>query len=107
LHDKAAPDEPFIEALTLIERASSDDRNFVKKGVSWALRLIGRRNPALNTRAVAVARRLAASPYAAARWIGKDAVRELTSPMVLRRLAARAARAQSPARAARGLSKSS
>ena len=77
LHDKRAPDAPFLRALPLVERASTDDRNFVKKGVSWALRLIGRRNPALNTAALGVARRLAASSDAAARWIGKDAVKEL------------------------------
>ncbi len=87
LHDKQTGDEPFVEALALVERAATDDRNFVKKGVSWALRLIGRRNRFLNTQAVRVSRRLAASPAAAARWIGKGALRELTSPMVTRRLA--------------------
>ena len=54
-----------------------------------ALRAIGKRNPALNAAAVAVARRLADSPEAAARWVGKDALRELTSPAVTRRLAAK------------------
>ena len=44
LHDKGAPDAPFLEGLRLIEQAASDDRNFVKKGVSWAIRLVGRRN---------------------------------------------------------------
>ena len=92
LHDKTTGDEPFTKGLSLIEHAASDERNFVKKGVSWALRLIGRRNPALNTRAVSVARRLAASQEAAARWIGRGAVKELTSPMVTRRLAAQRAR---------------
>jgi len=86
LHDKRTGDEPFIESLALIERAASDERNFVKKGVSWALRLIGRRNRALNTHAVAVARRLAASPDGAARWVGKGALKELTSPLVMRQL---------------------
>jgi 3-methyladenine DNA glycosylase AlkD len=88
LHDKRAGDEPFINGLALIEHAASDDRNFVKKGISWALRLIGRRNRSLNTHAVSVSRRLAASQDAAARWIGKGALKELTSPMVMRRLAA-------------------
>ena len=78
LHDKAAGDEPFLQSLVLVERAASDDRNFVKKGVSWALRAVGRRNAALNVAALAVARRLSASPEAAARWVGKDALRELT-----------------------------
>ncbi|HZQ90525.1 MAG TPA: DNA alkylation repair protein [Terriglobales bacterium] len=86
LHDKQAPDEHFIRGLALIEGAATDERNFVKKGVSWALRLIGRRNRALNSAAVKLAQRLAASPGASARWIGKGAVKELTSPAVLRRL---------------------
>ena len=88
VHDKYAPDAPYVRGLKLIERAATDDRNFVKKAVNWALRTIGRRNPALNAAAVAVSRRLADSANAAARWVGKDALRELTtSPAVLRRLA--------------------
>jgi 3-methyladenine DNA glycosylase AlkD len=86
LHDKKAPDAPFLRALRLIEREASDDRNFVKKGISWALRVVGRRNPALNKAAVTVSKRLVASPARAAAWIGRDAFRELTSPMVQRRL---------------------
>jgi len=86
LHDKRAHDEWFAESLPLVECAASDERNFVKKGVSWALRAIGRRNPELNASAVAVAQRLAASPEPAARWIGKDALRELKSPAVIRKL---------------------
>jgi 3-methyladenine DNA glycosylase AlkD len=89
LHDKAAPDRPFRDALPLIERAAADDRNFVKKGVSWALRGVGRRSPLLHASALAVARRLAASRESAPRWIGKDALRELTSGPVLARLEAR------------------
>ncbi len=87
-HDKKAGDEPFLKALPLIERAATDERNFVKKGVSWALRGAGRRSPALHAAAVELARRLAASPEAAARWVGKDALRDLTKPAVLSRLAA-------------------
>ena len=87
VHDKQAGDEPFGQGLRLIERAATDERNFVKKAVNMALRAIGKRNPALNAAAVAVARRLADSPEAAARWVGKDALRELTSPAVTRRLA--------------------
>jgi 3-methyladenine DNA glycosylase AlkD len=86
LHDKTTGDAPFVKALPLVERGASDDRNFVKKGVSWALRSVGRRNRALNRAAVTVARRLAESPDAAPRWVGKDALRELTSPAVQRRL---------------------
>jgi 3-methyladenine DNA glycosylase AlkD len=86
LHDKRAADEPFTRCLPLIERAARDERNFVKKGVSWALRAIGRRNPQLHSAAVAVARRLSTSRLAAERWVGNDAQRELTSPAVIRRL---------------------
>ena len=99
LHDKAAADAQFLRALPLIERAAADDRNFVKKGVSWALRLIGRRNLALNAAAVTLSRRLAESAEPAARWIGRGAVKELTSPAVQRRLAA--AGRKKPARKAR------
>ncbi|HKQ18264.1 MAG TPA: DNA alkylation repair protein [Candidatus Eisenbacteria bacterium] len=88
LHDKTAPDDRFKRCLPLIERAAVDDRNFVKKGVSWALRLVGRRNAALNAAAVAVARRLSKSPEGAARWVGKEALRELEGPVVKRKLAA-------------------
>jgi len=86
LHDKRAPDARFVRALPLIERAASDDRNFVKKAVSWALRSIGRRNVALNRKAVPVSRRLIATDEPAARWVGRDALRELTSAAVVRRL---------------------
>jgi 3-methyladenine DNA glycosylase AlkD len=89
VHDKQAGDERFTKGLVLIERAASDDRNFVKKAVNMALRAIGKRNSALNAAAVAVARRLADSAEPAARWVGKDALRELTSPGVSRRLASR------------------
>jgi 3-methyladenine DNA glycosylase AlkD len=88
-HDKAAADAKFLAGLELIERAATDERNFVRKGVNWALRSVGRRNEALHKAAVAVSKRLAGSSEPAPRWVGKDALRELTSPIVLRRLAAR------------------
>jgi 3-methyladenine DNA glycosylase AlkD len=90
LHDKTAPDESLAKCLPLIERGATDDRNFVKKGVSWALRSIGRRSPALHTAAVATARRLTGSRAPAAQWVGNDALKELSSPAVTRRLTARA-----------------
>jgi 3-methyladenine DNA glycosylase AlkD len=86
VHDKRAPDQQFERALALVEAGAHDDRNFVKKAANWALRQVGKRNQALNAKAVALARRLASSPEAAARWIGKDALRELTSAAVVRRL---------------------
>ena len=92
LHDKKTGDAPFRTGLKLIERAATDERNFVKKGVSWALRMIGRRNQALNATAVETSRRLAESDDATARWIGKGAVRELTSPAVRKKLAGKTRR---------------
>ena len=78
LHDRTSPDARFVALLPLVEKAAADDRNFVKKGVSWALRGIGRRSPGLHEAALAVARRLAASDAPAARWVGRDALRDLS-----------------------------
>lgn len=89
VHDKSADDALFSWSLPLVERAASDERHFVMKAVNMALRAIGKRSAALNAVAVTVAQRLAASPQAAPRWVGKDAVRELTSPKVMRRFAAK------------------
>jgi len=93
LHGKTTPDVEFSKVLPLCERAATDERNFVKKAVSWALRGVGRRSRALNIEAVAIARRLVESPNPAARWIGRDAFKELTSPAVVKRLAKRESRA--------------
>lgn len=87
LHDKESDDAPFLRGLRLIEKAAADERNFVKKSVNWALRSLGRRNAALHAASVSVAERLANSSKPAARWVGKDALRELTSPAVKKRLA--------------------
>jgi 3-methyladenine DNA glycosylase AlkD len=88
LHDRKSGDEPFALCLRLVEAAATDDRNFVKKGVSWGLRGVGRRSRALHDAAVALARRLSSSTSATARWIGKDVLRDITRPAVTRRLAA-------------------
>ncbi|MEQ1892767.1 MAG: DNA alkylation repair protein, partial [Planctomycetota bacterium] len=86
-HRKDLPDEPFFAALAWIEAAAIDERNFVKKGVSWALRGLGQRGPALRAEVVKLAQRLADSKSLSARWIGKDALRDLNSATALRRLA--------------------
>ncbi len=87
VHDKEAPDRGFVGFLPLIARGASDERNFVKKAVNWALRQIGKRNRALNRAAIRLARELRSSESRAARWVGGDALRELTGPAVQRRLA--------------------
>ena len=88
VHDKEASDAKFLRCLPLIEKAADDDRNFVKKGVSWALRVVGRRSLKLHAASVALAAKLQKRPESSARWIGNDAHRELTSPAVVRRMQA-------------------
>ncbi len=87
LHDKGAADPVFVRYLRLIERGAGDERNFVKKAVNWALRAIGGRSPALHAASVKLARKLADSPEATPRWVGKDALRGLMSPAMKRRVA--------------------
>jgi 3-methyladenine DNA glycosylase AlkD len=77
VHDKLAPDQDFIAALALVEGASGDDRNFVKKAVNWALRNIGKRNAALRSKAIESAQRILQQGTRSARWIAADALREL------------------------------
>lgn len=85
--DKAASDGTFLRFLPLIRRAALDERNFVKKAVNWALRQIGKRNRRLNRAAIAAAREIHRLDSQAARWIASDALRELQSPAVQRKLA--------------------
>ena len=84
VHDKAATDDLFLSFLPLIREYAVDDRNFVKKAVNWALRQIGKRNNTLMPHALALAEELSTSTSAPARWIGKDAVRELKAKMEAR-----------------------
>ena len=94
LHDKAISDAELLRTLPWCEEAASDPRNFVKKGVSWALRTIGARNLELHTPTIEVASRLAASTDGTARWIGKDVLRDLQRPLVARKLAKRQLRTE-------------
>ena len=87
VHDKQATNEQFIRCLPLIEIAATDERNFVKKGVSWALRVIGRRNLELNKVATELAWRLTDSANPTSRSLGKEALREFKRPVVQRQLA--------------------
>lgn len=91
--DKKTTDEALVAFFPVIEREAADGRNFVKKAVNWALRDIGKRNLVLNAAAIAVAERLIAQPSTAARWNGRDALRELTGDRVQSVLRSRAERA--------------
>ena len=86
VHRKKAPDADFLPFLEIIKRKSTDERNFVKKAVNWALRQIGKRNAWLNRAAIETAQEIAAIPSQPARWIAADALRELAGEDVQKRL---------------------
>lgn len=86
VHDKKAGDDAFLEFLPIIKRESGDDRNYVRKGVNWALRQIGKRNLPLNEAAISAANEIRNMDNRSARWIASDALRELTDEKTQRRL---------------------
>ena len=83
---KKASDDKFLAFLPIIQRESGDSRNYVKKAVNWALRQIGKRNLALNKAAIQTATEIKELDSKSARWIASDALRELTSEAVQKRL---------------------
>ena len=89
VHAKDAENQAFETFFPLIEREAPDNRNFVKKAVNWALRQIGKRNLALNQKAIEVAKRVQQQDSPGAKWIASDALRELTSKKVQARLQSR------------------
>jgi 3-methyladenine DNA glycosylase AlkD len=90
--DKKADDRQFEPFLPIIKRESTDNRNFVKKAVNWALRQIGKRNLNLNGKAIETAEGIQEIDSKSARWIAADALRELTGQAVLERLQAKSHR---------------
>ena len=85
-HDKKASDDFFIDLFPVIKSGASDNRNYVKKAVSWALRNIGKRNPNLNQQALKLAKEISKIDSKATRWIASDVIRELESEAFRRRL---------------------
>jgi 3-methyladenine DNA glycosylase AlkD len=85
-HDKKSSDEKFIELIPLIIREATDERNYVKKAVNWALRNIGKRNLNLNRAAINAAKEIQRLDSKAARWVASDAIRELESAGIQKRL---------------------
>jgi 3-methyladenine DNA glycosylase AlkD len=85
-HDKKASDEKFIELLPVIIREATDERNFVKKAVNWALRNIGKRNLNLNEAAINTAKEIQRLDSKAARWVASDTLRELESESIQKRV---------------------
>ncbi len=90
VHDKKAPDKVFELFLPFIVQGSTDERNFVKKAVNWALRQIGKRNLELNKKAIGVAKEIRGMDSKSARWIAADALRELQSEAVRKKLGVKA-----------------
>jgi 3-methyladenine DNA glycosylase AlkD len=86
VHDKTASNSQFQRFLPIIERESTDERNFVRKAVNWALRQIGKRNITLNALAVKTAKKIQMKNSRSARWIATDAIRELTGTAVQKKL---------------------
>ena len=86
LHDKKASDDAFTRFLPIIKRESTDERNFVKKAVNWALRQIGKRNRILNQKAIETAHEIQKLNSKSAKWIAADALRELTNEKVQSRI---------------------
>jgi len=84
--DKEARDEQFEKFLPIIKREATDNRNFVKKAVNWALRQIGKRNIGLNTKAIETAKEIQKIESKSAKWIAQDAIKELTSDAIKKRL---------------------
>ena len=87
VHDKSRTDETFLDFLPLITKEASDERNFVRKAVNWSLRQIGKRNVALNAAAIKTANEIKNSDSRSAKWIAADALRELASDPVKKKLA--------------------
>lgn len=92
VHDKQARDEVFLRFLSLVKKGATDERNFVKKAVNWALRQIGKRNLKLRAAAIKTSREIQKLDSRAARWIAADALRELTSEKTVARIRAKAAK---------------
>lgn len=89
VHRKDLADRSFAALLPTILEASTDDRTYVKKAVSWAIRQIGKRSPGLNARAILTAEQIGRIDATSSRWVARDALRELRGDAVQARLRAR------------------
>jgi len=85
-HSKTTTDEDFIKVFPILKTGAVDERNFVKKAVNWALRNVGKRNLNLNKAAIGLAKEIRQMDSKAAKWVGSDAVRELESEAVQKKL---------------------
>jgi len=86
VHDKNMPDREFINFFPIIKKAATDERNFVKKAVNWALRQIGKRNKRLNRKAIRLAKEIKGINSKSAKWIASNALSELTNHKIIKRI---------------------
>lgn len=86
ISDKKADDEQFERLFPIIKREAFDNRDFLKKAVNWALRQIGKRNLNLNKKAIETAKEIQKMDSKSTKWVASDAIRELTSEAVQKRL---------------------
>lgn len=86
VHDKKSEDNVFLKFLEIAKKESTDERNFVKKAVNWAIRQIGKRDKCLNQKATAICHQIEKKDSKSSKWIAKDALRELNSEGVKKRL---------------------
>lgn len=80
--DKKAADDKFLDFLPIIKKEAGDSRNYVQKAVNWALRQIGKRDAALNRKAIETAEEIQKMSMRSAKWIASDALRELKSEAI-------------------------
>lgn len=86
VHDKKASNKKFEQFFPIIKKHSTDDRNYVKKAVNWALRNIGKHNLILNKLTIKLSEEILKIDSKSAKWIASNAIRELTSEKVQVRL---------------------
>ena len=86
VHDKKSSNKKFERFSPLFKKHSIDDRNYVKKAVNWALRNIGKRNLDLNKQMIKLSEEILKIDSNSAKWIARDALRELTSEKIQIRL---------------------
>jgi 3-methyladenine DNA glycosylase AlkD len=82
VHDKKSKDDLFLSFFSLLEKGASDERNFVKKAVNWAIRQIGKRNEVLHQQAISLSEKIARQNSKSAKWIASNALRELRNPKI-------------------------
>ncbi|MDZ7847451.1 MAG: DNA alkylation repair protein [Owenweeksia sp.] len=86
IHDKKANDASFLPFITLLRKYATDERNFVKKAVNWAIRELGKRSASHHPLMIDLCQELWQTNSKSAHWIARDALKELQSDKVKARL---------------------